>query len=360
VNSVVAPKVKVRERKSGQYYLQTDNPFVVVKLGENCKSRTDLNNNYNNKSSEEITSERLFKTSRKKNRSVSQANLKIANTDFPRILCRQKSKSVIGPLPIISLARPVEDQQEGENTFGDINKFGYQRINKTVNPTIKQRSVSQANLHEDKSNKDFQKRSVRQPSISIIDRLPDIVSSEEEEDEQALDEESELGYRKFNQKRKNQSVLKANLTGLNSSSEIPAVIRRLPNSFPSQDDKDKQLFNEEYELKYKKINQQVNPTNKNRSVSQANLSQAKSSTDFPKRLTRQRSNTIIGRSPIIIPSEDEEDEQVFDEKYELVDIRSEIFRIKDQFDDLLQALDTSLFGGDKSIGDKTCLLKNRM
>ena len=249
--SPAAGKGKVRERKSGlqntssRQYLQTENPFLVVKLSEKRNSFSDLNNN-NNKFSESgsiggisdfLANGRSIKTSSSRNRSVSQANLKTGRTDFNKILLRQKSKSVIGP--ILKLTEPVEDQQalaeEEEDTLGDINKLGY-----------------------------------------------------------------------------------------------------------------------------KLINYQDNPVSKNRCVSQANLSQVKSSADFPKRLTRQRSNTIIGRSPFLIHSEDEEDDQVLDEEYELVDVRSEIFRIKDQFDNLLQALDVSLFGGDKSIGDKTCLLKKRM
>ena len=94
---------------------------------------------------------------------------------------------------------------------------------------------------------------------------------------------------------------------------------------------------------------------KTRSHSQANLTPIKIRTgDFPKRLVRQRSNTIIGRLPVF--HEDEEDERLVGDDYELVDVRSEIFRIKDQFDDLLDVLDGRLFGEIKSAS----LLKKRM
>ena len=289
LSAAAAGKGKVRERKSGiqnttsRQYLQTENPFLVVKLSETRKSFSNLNNNKFNESGSsggirELANGRIIKTSTNRNRSVSQANLKTGKTDFNKILCRQKSKSVIGP--ILKLTGPVEDQQteEEEDTLGDINKLRYKLINYHTNP--------------------------------------------------------------------------------NGLTRQHSIIERTSVVIPDEDDK--QFLKEEYETECKRINKQVNPVSKNRCVSQANLSQVKSSTDFPKRLTRQRSNTIIGSSPFLIHSEDEQDEQVLDEEYELVDVRSEIFRIKDQFDDLLQALDVSLFGGDKSIGDKTCLLKKRM
>ena len=46
------------------------------------------------------------------------------------------------------------------------------------------------------------------------------------------------------------------------------------------------------------------------------------------------------------------------EDFEVVDIRTEIFRIKDQFDELLGALDGKLFDGADL--EKSCLLQRRM
>jgi len=46
------------------------------------------------------------------------------------------------------------------------------------------------------------------------------------------------------------------------------------------------------------------------------------------------------------------------EDFEVVDIRTEIFRIKDQFDELLDALDGKLFN--EADLEKSCLLKKQM
>jgi hypothetical protein len=102
-----------------------------------------------------------------------------------------------------------------------------------------------------------------------------------------------------------------------------------------------------------------------RSISQSVLTnKIKSREALPRQLVRQRSNTIIGHLPVFKRVEDkpnaetDETDAADAEDFEVVDIRSEIFRIKDQFDELLDALDGKLFNGADL--EKSCLLKKQM
>ena len=141
----------------------------------------------------------------------------------------------------------------------------------------------------------------------------------------------------------------------NSNSKSNSCISINNNNFQNEEDEEKLDVVNELKEERKLY---LNNSKKTRSISQSNLSQVKLKQDFPKRLVRQRSNTIIGRLPVFSRAEDEEDEE---EEYEVVDVRSEIFRIKDQFDDLLAALDGRLFGDAiKDLGDKNFLLKDKM
>ncbi len=70
---------------------------------------------------------------------------------------------------------------------------------------------------------------------------------------------------------------------------------------------------------------------KTRSISQSNLRNAtKLRQDFPRHLVRQRSNTIIGPLPVLVRADEDGDSDGVDGDYEVVDVRTEIFRIKDQ------------------------------
>jgi hypothetical protein len=159
-------------------------------------------------------------------------------------------------------------------------------------------------------------------------------------------------------RRKELSFSEVNNDNNNSISSSNSSSSSCLNNNNDQNKEEEEKLDVVNELKAESRNPYLPTSKKNRSISQSNLCQVKVKQDFPKRLVRQRSNTIIGRLPVFSRDEDEEDEEA---EYEVVDVRSEIFRIKDQFDDLLGALDGRLFAaGLKDLGDKTFLLKDKM
>ena len=139
-NSKPKPKTAPRERKRGRFsahrcdnnrlYIQTDNPFLVVKRKEINNDGDDDNDDDGDGSggvdqpeAEQLDTDQVLKIltpiklEQKKTRSVSQSILtqKIkSREDFPRRLVRQRSNTIIGHLPVLER---VEDQAEGCRTI---------------------------------------------------------------------------------------------------------------------------------------------------------------------------------------------------------------------------------------------------